>query len=321
MNKNPLVSVVMPVYNGEDFLLAALESVALQDYPNIEVIVINDGSTDKSADVIASFSDSRPGRIKILEHPDRRRHGIAETYQLGLQHCQGKYIAFLEHDDLWPSNKLSEQVKVLEDFPQVGVVFADVHHCNSEGKVSARPFKTLVNRPPADKPFKATWRLLWGNCVSTFSNMMVRREYLNVNDIIVSPEGFQDWMLLLKLAFRCKFYHCTRTKTFWRQRPDSFSSIMKRMPGYRSTRRLSIRKAVASAVAEKNLFSRYRLAGSFAKVYWYSVIFFLSGFERVAEFLQLRVTSLQGRQSEKTPLTCTFVEKDSQELSGCEKYS
>ena len=320
MNKNPQVSVVMPVFNGDDFLLVALESVAFQDYPNLEIIVINDGSTDNSADILASFSDSRPGRIKILEHPDGQRHGIAESYQLGLQLCQGKYIAFLEHDDFWPSNKISEQVKVLEAFPQVGVVFADVHYCDSEGKVSARPFKTLVNRPPADKPFKATWRLLWGNCVSTFSNMMVRRAYLNVNDIIVSPEGFQDWMLLLKLAFRCKFYHCSHTKTFWRQRPDSFSSTMRRIPGYRSKRRLSIRKAVASAFVEKTFFSRYRLAGYFGKAYWYSTIAFLSGFERAAEFLQRRVTGLQNRPNE-TPMTNTFLQKDCQKLRGYEKYS
>ncbi len=320
MNKNPLVSVVMPVFNGDDFLLAALESVAFQDYPNIEVIVINDGSTDKSGEVLTSFLDSQPAGTKILEHPDRRRHGIAASYQLGLQHCQGKYIAFLEHDDFWPSNKISEQVKVLEDFPRVGVVFADVHHCNSEGKVSARPFKTLVNRPPADKPFNATWRLLWGNCVSTFSNMMLRHEHVNAYDIIASPEGFQDWMLLLKLAFRCKFYHCTQTRTFWRQRSDSFSATMRRMPGYRSKRRLSIKKAVASAFEERNFFSRYRLAGYFAKAYWYSAIVFLSGFERVAEFLQRGVTGLQNRPNE-TPLTYTFLQKDGQQLRDCEKYS
>ncbi|MCH8982240.1 glycosyltransferase family 2 protein, partial [candidate division KSB1 bacterium] len=101
MNKNPQVSVVMPVFNGDDFLLVALESVAFQDYPNLEIIVINDGSTDKSGEVLTSFLDSKPAGTKILEHPDRRRHGIAASYQLGLQHCQGKYIAFLEHDDFW----------------------------------------------------------------------------------------------------------------------------------------------------------------------------------------------------------------------------
>jgi len=313
-SKNPLVSVIMPVFNGDDFLLPALESIAFQDYPNLEIIVINDGSTDKSADVLGSFSKSRPGYLKILEHPDRQRHGIAASYQLGLQHCNGKYIAFLEHDDFWPSNKISEQVKVLEAFPQVGVVFADVHHCNSEGKVSARPFKSIVNRPPADKPFNAVWRLLWGNCVSTFSNMMVRHENVNAYDIIASPEGFQDWMLLLKLAFRCKFYHCRQTKTFWRQRPDSFSATMRRMPGSRSKRKLAIRNALDSIFREREFFTGHYLAGNVAKGYWYSAIFFLSGFERVAEFLQRRVTSLQNRQSEKTPLPYMFLQKDCQKL-------
>jgi len=306
MNKNPLVSVIMPVFNGEDFVLAALESVAFQDYPNLESIVINDGSTDKSADVLALFSDSRPGRMKILEHPDRQRHGIAASYQLGLQHCRGKFIAFLEHDDFWPSNKISEQLKVLEVFPQVGVVFADVHHCNSEGKVSARTFKTLVNRPPADKPFNPVWRLLWGNCVSTFSNMMVRHEHVNANDIIASPEGFQDWMLLLKLAFRCKFYHCSQTKTFWRQRPDSFSSTMRRMSGYRRKRKLAIRNALASIFHEREFFTGHHLAGYSFAAYWYSAVFLLSLAEGVADFLHRSVNKSEQLSTYKEPTLTLF---------------
>jgi len=95
---------------------------------------------------------------------------------------------------------------------------------------------------------------------------------------------------------------------------------MRRMPGYRSKRRLSIRKAVASAFVEKTFLSRYRLAGYFARAYWYSAIVFLSGLERAAEFLQRRVTGLQNRPNE-TPLTYTFHLKDCQKLGGCEKYS
>jgi len=288
-SKNPLVSVIMPVFNGDDFLLPALESAAFQDYPNIEIIVINDGSTDKSGEILTSFLDSRPERIKILEHPDRRRHGIAASYQLGIQHCQGKYIAFLEQDDLWSSNKISEQVKVLEAFPQVGVVFADVYYCDREGQVAAKPFRTLVNRPPADKPFNAVWRLLWGNCVSTFSNMMVRHENVNAYDIIANPEGFQDWMLLLKLAFRCKFYHCRQTKTFWRQRPDSYYGKLRKMPNYiskyRRLRQLALRKAMADILLER----RSLFSNGVAKTYWYTVISLLSAAERMADLLNRRV--------------------------------
>ncbi len=68
---------------------------------------------------------------------------------------------------------------------------------------------------------RAFRRMLWGNCVSTFSNIMVRRSLVNGStDIIMEPEGFQDWMLLL-LSRRCCFYHSSRTKTFWRRRANS----------------------------------------------------------------------------------------------------
>lgn len=318
---DPLVSVIMPVFNGENFMLTALECVKDQDYPNLEIIVVNDGSTDKSGDILSSFAQSWSGSIKILTHPDRQRHGIGASYQLGAQHCQGKYIAFLEHDDLWPPNKISEQVKVFEAFPEVGVVFANVYHCDLEGKVSVKPFKTLVNRPPSGKPFDAVWRLLWGNCVSTFSNMMVRGEHLNVSDIMPYPEGFQDWMLLLKLSFRCKFYHCSQTKTFWRQRPESYSSLMKRMPGYRRKRKLAVTRAVSSVFLEREFFSRYRLAAFFLKSYWCSAIFLLSGFEMMADFLHRRVISSQNPQSDKVPLKSAIPQKSFQTLIGLEKYS
>ncbi len=146
MNKaNHLVTVIMPVFNGGDLLPIALESVRKQDYPNLEIIVVDDGSIDESKEVLESFANSWSGCMKILTHPERKRQGIAASYRLGYEHCMGEYIAFLEQDDVWSVNKISEQIKVFNAFPEVGVDFSDVYTCDEEGRVETKAFKTLIN--------------------------------------------------------------------------------------------------------------------------------------------------------------------------------
>lgn len=286
-----LVSVIMPVFNGGKFLSIALESARNQDYPNLELIVVDDGSKDKSKKVLESFVNSWLGSMKILTHPGRKRQGIAASYRLGLENCRGEYIVFLEQDDVWAVNKISEQIKVFDSFPEVGVVFSDVYLCNDEGKMVNRPFKALINRPPEERPFNAFWRLLWGNCVSTFSNTTVRRNLINMSDIITSPGGFEDWMFLILMSNRCKFYHCSRTKTFWRQRQDSYHAKLRQMPKYRSLRKLALRNAIEELLLERrSIRSHHTYIECFLKRSWFSVISLVSAAEGMADFYRHRVS-------------------------------
>ncbi len=288
-NANHLVSVIMPVFNGRNFLPVALESVKNQDYPNLEVIVVDDGSTDGSEEVLKSFVSSWPGCIKILMHPGRKREGIAASYRLGIENCRGEYIAFLEQDDVWSVNKVSEQIKVFNAFPEVGVVLSDVYTCDEQGRVADKAFKALINRPPTERPFKAFWRLLCSNFVLTFSNTMVRHKLINISDIVASPGGFQDWMLLLLLSYRCKFYHCIRTKILWRQRQDSYYAKIKRMPKHRSIRKLALRNAIEKQLLEgQSIHSHHTYRVYFFKSYWFSVISMACAVESMTDFLNRR---------------------------------
>ena len=282
---NHFVSVIMPVFNGGNFLQIALESIRAQDYPNLEIIAVNDGSTDGSDDVLKSFSGTWPRSMKILTHPGRLQQGIAASYRLGLEHCEGKYIAFLEHDDIWQTNKISEQVKVFEAFPEVGLVFSDVYTCDQEGRVASRPFKTLINRPPTERPFNAFKRLLWGNYISTFSNIMVRSELMDVSEIITEPPGFQDWMLLLQLSNRYEFYHCRKTKIFWRQRDESYHSKQRKLPEYRKLRKLALKNTIANILSGQSLHDGRISKQHFSKKYLHAVVALFSASERIADFL------------------------------------
>lgn len=294
-----LVSMVMPVLNGGDLLRISLKSVRDQDYANIEMIVVDDGSTDDSDKVLESFSNSMPGRLKVLKHPGGERRGIAASYKLGLEHCSGKYVAFLEQDDIWQANKISKQIRVFEEYPEVGVVFSDLYPCDELGRVSARAYKTLVNRPPIGQPFHAFWRLLWGNFVSTFSNIMVRKNLVNMSDILIDPDGFVDWMFLLQLSSRCKFYHCNETKIYWRQKQDSYYGRLRQLPeftsNYRRLRKVALKKTISKMLQENHSsYSGRFFSDHFIKRYWYSVISLFSAFERVMDFLNPQ--SLHGRK-------------------------
>jgi glycosyltransferase involved in cell wall biosynthesis len=113
---NKLVSVMIPVYNGADFVGQAIKSVLNQDYDRIEIIVINDGSTDNTSEVLEKFKDS----IKIVNQSNM---GISATRQRAIEEATGEYFAFLDHDDMWTSNAVRLRVEALENNPDIQIVF------------------------------------------------------------------------------------------------------------------------------------------------------------------------------------------------------
>ena len=113
----PKVSVVIPVYNGAGFVFDALDSVFYQDYPNMEVIVINDCSTDDTLMVLNSY----PHPIKVITN--KNNEGASYTRNQGIREACGKFIAFLDADDIWVKNKLTQQIKLLLDHQNVGLIY------------------------------------------------------------------------------------------------------------------------------------------------------------------------------------------------------
>src|SRR5689334_8717967 len=114
MNEHPLVSAVIIFFNGENFLKESIESVRAQTYPNWELLLADDGSTDGSPALARRYAEAEPSRIKYLEHPGHENRGKNAARNLGVRHARGKYIAPLDHDDVWLPNKLEEQVAILE---------------------------------------------------------------------------------------------------------------------------------------------------------------------------------------------------------------
>ena len=111
---NPLVSVILPVYNGERFVAEAVESVLAQTYTPLELIVIDDGSTDTSAEILARYPAAR-----LIRQPNA---GVAAARNRGIAESSGEILAFIDQDDRWRSDKLEHQIAYLEATPEAGFV-------------------------------------------------------------------------------------------------------------------------------------------------------------------------------------------------------
>lgn len=119
VKEKPLVSVIIPTYNRVHFLARTLKSVLDQDYPNIEIIVVDDGSTDQTLRFLSQYED-----IRKIFFPQHR--GQCSTRNAGLDIANGKYIQMLDDDDELPLGKIKKQVEFLEDHPEVDIVYGDL---------------------------------------------------------------------------------------------------------------------------------------------------------------------------------------------------
>ena len=111
--KHVFISIVMASYNYAEWMKEAIESVIAQTYPYWELIIVDDGSKDHSVDVIQGYAKNEP-RIRLIQHPDKRNHGLPATVQRGIMEAQYPFIAFLEADDLWKPQNLERHFNIMQ---------------------------------------------------------------------------------------------------------------------------------------------------------------------------------------------------------------
>lgn len=133
---NSLVSVIIPVKNGERFLAEAINSVLEQDYRPLEIIVVDGRSVDRSREIAGSFE-----RVRIISQVG---HGLADAWNVGIDAANGDFIAFLSHDDLWVPKKLSTQVNDLLQHPEVQYTIARVKFFAQPGVRAGSGFRTRL---------------------------------------------------------------------------------------------------------------------------------------------------------------------------------
>jgi glycosyltransferase involved in cell wall biosynthesis len=124
MNRKPLVSCIIIFFNaGEEFFIEAIESIFAQTYDNWELLLADDGSTDKSTAIALRYAQQHPEKVRYVEHEEHQNRGMSATRNLGIRHAKGEYIAFLDADDIWLSHKLEQQVPILESHPEAAMLY------------------------------------------------------------------------------------------------------------------------------------------------------------------------------------------------------
>ena len=129
MNKiiqQPLVSCIIIFLDAAEFIDEAIQSIIAQHYPNWELLLVDDGSTDQSTAIAKRYREQYPGQIRYLEHDGHENRGLSASRNLGMRHAKGEYIGFLDADDIWLPHKLERQVPVLEAHPEVGMAYGSL---------------------------------------------------------------------------------------------------------------------------------------------------------------------------------------------------
>ena len=229
--QRPLVSVVMIFFDEAKFIREAIESVLAQAYSNWELLLVDDGSTDESATIALNFARENPGKMRYLEHPGRANRGTAASRNLGIRHAGGRYLTFLDADDVWFPHTLEEQVAILETTPQVAMVYGPLqwwYSWTGKAEDAARDYveqlgvtaDTIID-PPALVP------VILEDKGAVPSGFLVRRETLQaVGEIDESfRTEYEDQVLCVKICLREAVFAASRVWYRYRQHPDSCVAV------------------------------------------------------------------------------------------------
>lgn len=191
----PKISVIIPSYNHAPFIADAIQSVLNQTFQDFEILIIDDGSKDNSVEVIKTFTDSR---IHFLVNEENK--GAVYTTNKMIEHASGEYIALLNSDDVWETNKLEKQISFLENNQKYGVVFSNAQIINQDGSVfeSQEHFYATVFEQPNCSRFEwLNYFFNVGNAICHPSMLIRRSVYEDVglyNPLMASLPDFEMWV-------------------------------------------------------------------------------------------------------------------------------
>ncbi len=229
---SPEVSVIIPVFNGAEDLPGAIDSALRQANCRVEVVVVNDGSTDNTAEIMARYD----GQIVAVHQKNLGAAGLSRTRNNGVQASTGKWVAFLDHDDLWEPNKLEQQLAIAASCS------ADVVYTNARNFGDVDRVADLRSDPDAMPEGDLFEPLLMDNFIVMSSAMMKRSLFDQIGGLTETPILAEDWDLWLKCAASgAKFAAVRDAVTMYRWRPGSFSKNHERM---RQLRLLAVRRAL-----------------------------------------------------------------------------
>ena len=214
----PLVSVVIPVYNQEAYVEEAIASALGQTFADLEIIAVNDGSTDGTAMCLARYA----GRVRIVT---KDNGGTPSALNLGIEHAMGKYVAWLSADDVFLPDKLALQVEAMRRCPTAGLCYTDWYVIDAAGNITSRSGSpTFADRDAAIDG------LLQCCCINGSTVIMLRSALMRVGPFNAAYRQAHDYDMWLRFAKYYDFVHVERPLLKYRwhgsnlsQQPDALS--------------------------------------------------------------------------------------------------
>lgn len=207
-SKKPRVTVLIPVYNGEKYIHGAITSILAQTYTHLELLIVDDGSTDRTVGIVKDYED---GRVRLIQN--EKNAGPCATRNRGIQAAAGEYIAMLDADDIACPDRLAEQVSFLDSHPDFSMVGSSVEMINSDWRVFGIAFfrQTPDEIPP---------NLLFNNCFA-HSTIMAKKSVLldeRYKEDVFFSEDFELWVRVVK---KYKAWNLPRILVRYRLHPSS----------------------------------------------------------------------------------------------------
>ena len=241
------ISVITASYNYAQYIEEAIDSVISQSYQDWELIIVDDGSSDNSVEIIKSYCE-KDGRIKLFQHADCEQRlkdkttllpetpfnasnqeginkGLKETLLLGISHATGDWIAFLESDDLFKLENLQKKVEVIKKCPEAKLIFNKMSYLQEspESKNWTKSFDAKQRKLAGmNFPKNMFYQFYVRNMILSFSCVMVNAQTLKNADFNTPNDILFDWWLWINLSYDNDFYYMDEELTIWRLHDKSY---------------------------------------------------------------------------------------------------
>jgi teichuronic acid biosynthesis glycosyltransferase TuaG len=206
-----LVSVVIPVYNHQEFVGDAIESVLAQNYNSLEVLVVDDGSTDNTATVVRNFGN----RVRYFY---KNNGGTSSALNVGIKCARGTHVCWLSSDDMFLPTKIQKQIKLFENHPGLGMVYTDWYETDEQANI-----KKLFRSPDLLTRNQAALTLLKGNCINGSTVMIKSDCFKKVGYFKENYLQAHDHEMWLRLCRYFRFGHIPEPLLLYRRHHKNLS--------------------------------------------------------------------------------------------------
>lgn len=219
------ISIITASYNYQEYIKETIESVIAQSYPNWEMIIVDDGSTDNSVEIIKHYCN-KDTRIKLYQHDNGCNKGLAETIKLGISVAKSTWLVFLESDDTITPDYLKIKLQIIQEYPNVEFIFNDINMFGDINRIysmqnSIKKLHKILSK--YNFPANLSQEFRKRNIVPTFSCVMAKKELFNNIDFdncILKP--CLDMYLWTQIAKNHNFYYIPKQLTNWRMSKTSY---------------------------------------------------------------------------------------------------